>query len=135
MVEAREVGGTSVDAILETLKPTTVSPYDGIGVNLTAGEKKMLVGLADLDELIKDQSRLAQPKQRLELTLRQVNEIECAISRAMAGMSDEKARRQWQSLDSRFLGIQTRYVCSDGPKNSLGQALTCASPGLFQWSS
>jgi hypothetical protein len=124
MVEACEVSGTSIDAMLETLKPRKVGPDDRIGVNLTAGEKKMLIGLADLDDAIKDQIRLVQPKQRLELTLRQINEIECALSRAMADMSDDKARRLWLSLDGKFLGIQTRHVRSDGPENSLGQILT-----------
>jgi len=124
MVQACEVSGTSIDAMLETLKPRKVGPDDRIGVNVTAGEKRMLVGLADLEESIKDQIRLVQPKQRRrEFTLRQINEIECAISRAMADMSDEKARRQWLSLDGKFLGIQTKHVCGDRPENSLGRAL------------
>ncbi|MCY2952677.1 MAG: hypothetical protein NTU53_12005 [Planctomycetota bacterium] len=61
MVQACEVSGTSIDAMLETLKPRKVGPDDRIGVNVTAGEKRMLVGLADLDELIKDQVRQVEP--------------------------------------------------------------------------
>lgn len=124
MVEACKVSGTSIDAMRETLKPRKVGPDDRIGVNLTGGEKKMLNGLADLDDSIKDQIRRVQAKQqRREFTLRQINEIECATSRAMASMSNEKARRQWQSLDGKFLGIQTKHVCGDKPENSLGRAL------------
>ncbi|MCX5658347.1 MAG: hypothetical protein NTW19_01330, partial [Planctomycetota bacterium] len=119
-----EQSGADIDEILERMRPKQIGPDDRIGVSLQPAEREMLLS-ADLAEPIKEQIRQAPSKRRkLEFTLRQVNEIENAISKVMAGISDNKVRSKWRPLDDKFIEVQTTYAAGDEQQNSLGRLLS-----------
>ena len=123
-----ERAGVDIEKVLEGLQPVKIGPDDMIAVTLNAAERNLLLGLPDLaGSVIEQISKPPTGKRKREFTLRQINQIESAISKRIALVDDKKALREWHSLDGIFINAQSRYTTDNEPQNSLGRKL--ADPG------
>ena len=120
-----EHAGLDIEELLEQMQPTHIGPDDKISISLTAAERDMVLGLGDLAHSVKEQIKQTQTgKRKHEFTLRQINEIENAISQTMVTIVDKKILRKWETFDGKFIAVQSRYTTGDEPQNALGRMLS-----------
>lgn len=109
--------GIDIDKLLETLKPIRIEPHQKIGLRLTKEQRELVLGLSGLDESILAQVRNTPPnKQKVELTLGQINELENVVAKTIQQTTDKKTKRKLQLLDGESISIQVKYTVQDDSK-------------------
>lgn len=112
--------GIDLDTLLETLKSTRVEPDEKIGLRLTKGQRQMILEMPELGQSIAACVRdTPARKQKVELTLGQINELENTVARAIQQTADRKAKRKLQLLDGELINMQIKYTVGNDSQ-SLG---------------
>jgi hypothetical protein len=84
---------------------------------LTKEQRELVLGLSGLDESILVQVRNTPPnRQKVELTLSQITELENIIAKIIPQTSDKKTKRKLQLLDGELINMQVKYTVQDDSK-------------------
>lgn len=99
------------------MKPIRIEPHQKIGLRLTKEQRELVLGLSGLDESILVQVRNTPPnRQKVELTLSQITELENIIAKIIPQTSDKKTKRKLQLLDGELINMQVKYTVQDDSK-------------------
>jgi len=109
--------GIDIDRLLETLKPTRIEPHQKIGLHLTKEQRQLVLEMPELNLSIAACVRdTPAHKQKVELTLGQINELENAVAQTMQQTTDRKTKRKLQRLDGELVNMQVKYTVQDDSK-------------------
>ena len=119
--EICSVTGSNVEKLLESFTPVKIKPQDRIGVRFNGRQRELLLGLPETPKAIKDIIRDTPPrKQKLELTLSQVHELENIVARLIPESSDAKLKRALQRIDGELINVQVHYTDgNDAPPSGI----------------
>jgi hypothetical protein len=119
-----EAMGVDVEAALENMKPKKVGPEDKIPVRMSAAEKELVLGLVGLSEAIKARIGQTRPKKRtVELTLREVTELEHVMTPLARGCADRKLTRKWRAIINNLTDVQSQHTDGTEPEDGLQRLL------------
>jgi len=109
--------GIDIDRLLETLKPTRIEPHQKIGLRLTKEQRQLVLEMPELNESIAACVRgTPARKQKVEMTLGQINELENTVAQTVQQTTDKKTKRKLQRLDGELINMQVKYTVQDDSK-------------------
>jgi hypothetical protein len=117
--------GLDVQKLLESFIPIRVEPQNRIGVRLNRKQRALLMDLAETTAAVKAAIRNTPARQqKVELTLREVNELENAVARLIHDTSDNILKRALQRVDGELMNIQVHYTDgNDDPPSAIKLAM------------
>lgn len=111
LLETCSTTGIDIEKLLESFTPIRVEPQKHIGVRLNGKQRALLMDLPKTPEAIKAAIRDTSPrKQKVDLMLSQVHELENAVARLIHDASDNALKRALQRVDSELMNIQVHYT-------------------------
>lgn len=117
--------GMDIDVVLQSMQPTKVAPNETLAVRMTPAQRNAALHLASLTDEIKAIIAAAPARKRtVDLTLRQVTELENLVAIALEGCNDRKLGAAWRKLDATLIDLETHYTDGTEPHNAFQKLLS-----------